>query len=314
MIKHLDLLRCPTCNSELELTEDSYLECIRDNCKKTFPIINCTPILIDESLSVFKIKDFEGQANRVSSSGKEKISKFKNLIPKSGKNLKAKKNYPKLKTLLLNDTTTPKILIIGSGDIGKGLETIINDPKIDFIETDVKLGGRVELVCDAHDLPFPTERFDGVIIQAVLEHVCDPNQCVEEIYRVLKSDGLIYAETPFMQQVHTGRYDFTRFSLLGHRRLFRNFETIEDGATGGTGMALSWSYENFLLSFFKSKFLRIGVIIFARYTSFWLKYFDILTINKPGTIDAASGFFFLGRKSEEILPDNMLIDLYRGAQ
>ena len=55
---------------------------------------------------------------------------------------------------------------------------------------------------------------------------------------VYKDDGLVYADTPFMQQVHMGRYDFTRFTYLGHRRLFRKFEEIDSGAVSGPAMAL----------------------------------------------------------------------------
>ena len=88
------------------------------------------------------------------------------------------------------------------------------------------------------------------------EHVVDPYRCVDEIHRVLTSNGLIYAETPFIQQVHAGRYDFTRFTQLGHRRLFRRFEEIETGVVCGPGMALAWSWQYFLLSFFTSRPLR----------------------------------------------------------
>mgnify|MGYP006300193703 CR=1 FL=1 len=42
------------------------------------------------------------------------------------------------------------------------------------------------------------------------------------------------------------------------------------------------------------------------------KYFDYLLIDKAGTLDAASSFYFLGRKSESILSDRELIRLYKG--
>ena len=168
------------------------------------------------------------------------------------------------------------------------------------------------MICDAHCLPFEDNSFDGVIIQAVLEHVVDPWRCVEEIYRVLKEDGLVYAETPFIQQVHGGRYDFTRFTHLGHRRLFRKFEEIDSGAVCGPGMALAWSYRYFLLSFTSSRFLRRLIGIFSRLTSFYLPYLDYFLINNPGTLDAASAYYFLGRKSTCVLSDRDLINRYKG--
>lgn len=184
---------------------------------------------------------------------------------------------------------------------------------LELVDTDVSFGPRTMLICDAHDIPFQDESFDGVIAQAVLEHVVDPYRCVEEMHRVLKKDGLVYAETPFMQQVHLGRYDFTRFTHLGHRRLFRRFEEIDSGAVCGPGMALAWSYQYFLLSFAKLKILRALIRAFASLTSFYLKYFDYFLIDTAGGLDAASGYYFMGRKSDHSLSDRELLTLYKGA-
>lgn len=163
-------------------------------------------------------------------------------------------------------------------------------------------------------IPFEDNSFDGVIVQAVLEHVVDPNRCVEEIHRVLKPNGVVYAETPFMQQVHMGRYDFTRFTHLGHRRLFRKFEEVSSGPVCGPGMALAWSYQYFILSFVKRNAAKSLVKAFTRLTSFWLKYFDYFLIDKPGTFDAASGYYFIGTKSDRVLSDRELVTLYKGIQ
>lgn len=74
-----------------------------------------------------------------------------------------------------------------------------------------------------------------------------------------------------------GRYDFTRFTYLGYRRLFKRFDEIESGITGGPGTALAWSYRYFLLSFVTSRTLSKLVGGIARFTSF----LDILTIIWP---------------------------------
>jgi ubiquinone/menaquinone biosynthesis C-methylase UbiE len=169
-----------------------------------------------------------------------------------------------------------------------------------------------ELICDAHDIPFKDEMFDGVIAQAVLEHVVDPIRCVAEIHRVLKTGGLVYAETPFIQQVHMGRYDFTRFTHSGHRRLFRRFTEVASGAICGPGMALAWSYKYFLLSFAESRALRAVLSAFARMSSFFLKYADYYLIHKASSIDGASGVYFIGRKATAILSDRDVIAYYKG--
>ena len=131
---------------------------------------------------------------------------------------------------------------------------------------------------------------------------------------VLKEGGVVYVETPFMQQVHAGRYDFTRFTHLGHRRLFRRFEEIESGVVGGPAMALSWSIQYFLYSAVSSRQARRVVTVATRLLLFWLKYLDFYLNKKPGALDAASGYYFLGRRSNHTLSDRDLVKLYRGLE
>jgi len=203
-------------------------------------------------------------------------------------------------------------LVVGGRTLGEGMEELAADPRLHLVESDVAFGPRTALISDAHDIPFQDGTFDAVVVQAVLEHVLDPHRCVAEIHRVLVPEGLVYAETPFMQQVHGGRFDFTRFSALGHRRLFRMFEEIDSGAVCGPGMALAWSYQAFLLSFARKRWSRLAVLGFARLTGFFWKYFDHILIESPGALDAASGCYFLGRRSDVALPDRELIQQYRG--
>jgi len=308
----IDHLRCPVCGHPLVLKEHQFI-CQSHHCARSFPVINNTPILLHEQASIFSIDDFVAQRPTTFDLKENKLKNaLSNLLPKIDRNLKAEQNYSKMVDLLLHDLEAPQVLVIGCGNLGKGMTALAKNSAIDLLETDVSWGNRTQIICDAHNLPFADAVFDGVIIQAVLEHVVDPYRCVAEIHRVLKHAGIVYAETPFMQQVHMGCYDFTRFTHLGHRRLFRQFDEIESGAANGPGTALAWSYQYFLLSFFESKILRKLTRAFARLTSFYLQYFDYLLLNKPGAFDAASGYYFMGRKGEDILDDRDLLTLYRG--
>jgi SAM-dependent methyltransferase len=205
-----------------------------------------------------------------------------------------------------------KILIIGGSIKGVGMDAIYSNESFDIVGSDVSFGPHTTLICDAHDIPFVDEVFDCVIVQAVLEHVLDPQRCVSEIHRVLKHAGLVYAETPFMQQVHMKQYDFTRFTYLGHRRLFSHFAEVGSGPVCGPGTALAWSYSCFLKSFASSRKISRLLAFFARMTSFFFKYFDYYLIDKPGSYDAASGLFFMGRKSNSVLSDRELIKQFKG--
>ena len=109
-----------------------------------------------------------------------------------------------------------------------------------------------------------------------MEHVLEPQKVVNEIYRLLKLDGIVYSETPFLQYVHEGPYDFTRFTNSGHRYLFRDFLHINSGHTKGVGHAFLWSLSGLFIALFRNKFF--GRII--RVTFFWLRFLDLIVSKK----------------------------------
>jgi SAM-dependent methyltransferase len=309
-----DLLRCPKCHAKQNRTGEQ-LECSNSGCAAHFPILDGIPVLINEQSSIFSVDDFISHRKTFFGGVSEKkLHKLaRRLTPRLGKNIKGKANYARMGERLLKQSASPRVLVVGGSILGEGMESLVNNPAIEFVESDVSFGPRTALISDAHEIPFEDGSFDGVIVQAVLEHVVDPYQCSEEIHRVLKEGGVVYAETPFMQQVHGGRFDFTRFTHLGHRRLFRKFEEIDSGAVCGPGMALAWAYQYFLLSFTTSKIMRALIRIFAGFTAFYLTYFDYFLINRPGALDAASGLYFMGTKTGQVLSDRDLVKLYKGA-
>jgi SAM-dependent methyltransferase len=297
-------LQCPKTKSKLTL-KDNYL--VSTSCNE-YPIIDNVPILINNNNSLFSVDQYK--AREVSRKKVSKIkSAFHKLLPKLGNNLVAEKNFKKISNTLPNNS---KILIIGGASKGEGMKEIYCHDKYDIVVSDILFSEDVNLVSDAHDIPFIDETFDLVVVQAVLEHVLDPTRCVKEIYRVLKNDAIVYAEMPFMQQVHMREYDFTRYTYLGFRRLFRRFYHTESGICCGPGMALAWSYSYFLQSLSSNLFLRKFLLIFAHFTSFYLKYLDVFLIKKADSYLSASGFYFLGRKSCNTLSDKELLKLYRG--
>ena len=310
----LHRLRCPVCQGKIRCETES-CACLNPTCGRRFGVIDGVPLLLDEKSSVFQPQDLQRGKNPFSSrpSGSAKLRAGR-ALPTIGKNIRAKENYAQFAELLPDVSPNPYVLVIGGATVGAGLESILSLPSINFVESDVYLSDRTALICDAHNIPFEDETFDGVVMQAVLEHVADPQGCVEEAHRVLKVGGIVYADTPFMQQVHAGGHDFTRFTHVGQRRLFRKFEEVSSGASCGPAMALAWAYQYFLLSFVRSKTARRVAIAFARVTGFWLKYLDHYLIRRPGAIDAASALYFLGRKSNRTLSDAEIISHYRGLQ
>jgi len=312
----LSHLCCPICRSDLSLVDSKFL-CSGATCGIAHPILaGNIPVLLNEKKSLFSARDYQPGGNSTISISPHasRLKDFyrKYLIPSLGTSLNVDQHLNYFIQLLLEKNPRPLVLIVGGQTTGADFEVLKQFPQVQLIETDVGVGPRTRMICDAHDLPFKERTFDGVIAQAVLEHVADPQRCVDEMHRTLKDDGLVYAETPFMQQVHLGKYDFTRFTYLGYLRLFRNFSKVEGGVLCGPGMALAWAYSYFVLSFFKGRFTRAVARLFCRYTSFFWKYFDGYLSKRDEAFDAASAFYYLGKKSAETLTDREIIKAYRG--
>lgn len=267
-------------------------------------------MLIDEETSLFSIAGFLSEQPTFYRPEGKLFHFLVGLIPDLGGNHPTRANFIRLRDALLAKGPA-RVLVVGGSVLGSGMDVLLTSG-IELVETDIVAGGRTKLIVDAHSMPFADGSFDAVVAQAVLEHVIDPPQCVAEMHRVLKPDGLIYAETPFMQQVHGGAFDFQRFSHLGYLRLFRNFSRIESGAVAGTGIALLWAWEYFLLSLVRSRPSRFLARLVARYSSYPLRLIDPLFLRRDATLDGASGFFFYGAKSSRMLPDRELLTMYRG--
>lgn len=280
-----NLLRCPISHQPLLETEPNLLSNAEKNI--TYPIVNGQPVLIDFDNSVldrtFVIKS--SGSSLINRSRYGKLSKFKALLAHPSKI--TRNNFSIFsKELQVKPETHPLVLVIGGGAIGNGSQEFYSNPNIDIIGTDIYATPNTKVVADAHNLPFIDACFDGVVIQAVLEHVVEPAKVVEEIFRVLKPTGIVFADTPFMQPVHEGAYDFTRFSITGHRFLFRRFDKIASGYSSGTSISLLWAIEYFFRGLFRS--FAIGKLF--RLAFIWLRLFDFL-IPQKNHHDSACGVF-----------------------
>jgi SAM-dependent methyltransferase len=307
----VEALRCPACRGLLEWTVDG-CRCTGEGCRSEFPKSGGVPLLIHEAQSVFSIAAFLNREPTFFKPVSPWRAWLSRRLPDLSHNLAARRVLGQMRDRLLQRSRRPRVLVIGASEVGVGLERLLDEPAVETVEVDASLGSRVQVVCDAHDLPLADGVFDGVVIQAVLEHVLDPVRCVAEIHRVLKPGGLVYADTPQVCQVHGREFDFTRYTRLGHRRLFRHFGELESGISSGPAMALGWTIRYFLLSFSSRPLVRAALSGFSRLTLFWLKYLDYLLPAKPSALDAAFAFYFLGEKREEILHDRDLIRSYRG--
>jgi hypothetical protein len=299
-------LRCPRCYAA-PLTSPGAGSLACESCHTDYGFIDDIPVLIDAAKSLFS-----SPARLAPIPPRRRLgAAVSRVIPEFGRNWKAVENIRSFREHLRAVTPErPAVLVVGGGSPGEGMQELIGDPSVELVESDVYVGPRTAMVADGHDLPFQDATFDGVVCQAVLEHVLDPWRCVAEIHRVLKPNGVVYAETPFLQQVHLGPYDFTRFTKSGHRFLFREFEELEAGVQCGPGMALAWSIRHFFRSLSSSAANAVFVEMILPFLIFWLKYVDRFTLNKPQTADAACAVYFLGRRSETALEGREIVNYH----
>jgi SAM-dependent methyltransferase len=317
--KVVRLLVCPRCRSRL-MEDNRGFRCTDLSCPyavtNSFPIIGGWPVVVDFERSVLMPQvtaewstSREGTevATALHRSGIQRVPRLLRGIWKP-LNRVAERNVSRLLDMLPDRRS--RVLVVGGGTVGNGLDRLYAcGDETEVIGIDLYGSDVTQLVADAHAIPLQTGSVDAVIVQAVLEHVLAPMEVVREIHRVLADDGLVYAETPFMQQVHAGAYDFTRFTASGHRYLFRWFDEIDSGPTAGPGTQLLWSLDHLVRGLTRSQ--TAGRLV--RALLFGLRFLDRY-VDRAYSLDAASAVYFLGRRSDTEMTPTDIVAYYRGAQ
>lgn len=305
---HRDLI-CPRCSSALVAGGSGY-RCSGRSCPwagDRFPMLAGVPALIDFEHSVVDRERLERSIG--ASPVKRSPSRLAGFLHPP--NRRAADSVGRLLGLLREHAgpARPLVLVVGGGVVGSGMDELYAVPDVEVMGLDIYLSPLVQILADAHRIPLASSSVDAVVVQAVLEHVLDPGAVVGEIHRVLRPGGLVYADTPFLQQVHEGPYDFTRFTDSGHRYLFRRFDRIESGAVAGAGTQLAWSIDYFVRALLRSR--KAGLA--ARLAVGWLARLDPI-LEPRFSLDGASSVYFLGRKSSVELSPREAIAYYQGAQ
>jgi len=246
------------------------------------------------------------------------LSRLVRWMPSLSRNVAADENFEVLVSLLERRSSASGrdqlVLVVGGATEGVGLGILRARRSIVLIETNIALGPRTRIVCDVQRLPFADAAFDAVVCQAVLEYVPEPDRAVAEIHRVLARGGLVYSEIPFLQQAH-GPVDFTRYTHVGHRWLYRCFDEVRSGAVGGPAMALAWAWRAFVVaSAGRSTNAQRVASRIAAFTAFWLPSLDNVLARRSAGLDAAAGTFFLGSRRDDPVDEDVALAAYRGIQ
>lgn len=175
------------------------------------------------------------------------------------------------------------ILDIGSGSrkVENSLPPGSNYISIDYLMTATKwYNSQPHIFGDGQLLPIRSNSVDTVLLLDVLEHIENPKKAIAEIERVLRPEGRLIIQVPFMYPLHDEPFDFQRWTIHGLRVLAKtNNFIVERERTSGTPLetaallanlaisksVLNWFRKrNFLIIFFPLFVLLIPVInIFA---------------------------------------------------
>lgn len=279
---------CPECRGELTKGSEAFTcQC----CGRNYGVSNGVPILLKEKPLIM----LEAPPKDPELPLKLKLQFLKSLFSLKYP-LATKTNFRRFRSLVKRNGV---ILLVGGGVHHRGwhIDLLGEELLSRSVNIEVERGCLVDVVADAHDIPFPDSYFDGIIAQSVLEHTRDNARIMSEMWRVLKPGGIVYVEVPFLQPVHMTS-DFQRYTLEGLKNLFADFECVQCGVNAGTSstwVSVNVNFLALLLSFNNGAIYRIWRIFFRALFA-PLKFLDIFLARYSLASVTASENYFLGRK------------------
>lgn len=93
----------------------------------------------------------------------------------------------------------------------------------EYIGCDMRKGPGVDRIENVEKLKFKTNSVGTVIMLETLEHVQNPIQAVDEVFRVLKPEGTAVFSTVMNFQLHSFPHDYWRVTPPGMEYLLRQF-------------------------------------------------------------------------------------------
>lgn len=190
-----DLLACPVCRGSVD-RDDAGSRLVCRDCSRTYPIRDGIPIMLAEPDRAF-----------VSHEG----------------DLPARGGYSRWKEVVVLKSLTDAQIAL---DFGAGRQDL-DDPRI--IRMDLVFDRRLDVVGDVHALPFRSDALDFVFGGAVMEHLAQPRGAADEIYRVLRPGGYVYADWNFLAAYHGYPHHYFNATIHGVDETFARFTRIDRG-------------------------------------------------------------------------------------
>ena len=104
-------------------------------------------------------------------------------------------------------------------DMGAGGRRLSPQIKtVDFVDS-----GDTDYVSDVCNVALDDESVDGIIATGLLEHLDSDYDFMEECQRLLRKDGVLHIEVPFLQQYHDDPVDYRRYTETGLKKFVEQF-------------------------------------------------------------------------------------------
>lgn len=168
-------------------------------------------------------------------------------------------SYHKALKNVIQKYSKGSLLDIGCGN--KPYEGLFEEVSTSYLGCDVIQSNlnKVDLICEANNIPLENCSFETVFSSQVIEHVEDHQGLVDEAFRLLKPDGYFILSGPFTWPLHEEPYDFFRFSKHGFKYILEKsgFEVVEIIPNGGmwanAGLSLIHALESTSAKSFKMR-------------------------------------------------------------
>lgn len=156
----------------------------------------------------------------------------------------------------------------------------------------------VDVVADAHVLPYRDVVVDAIYCEAVLEHLKAPHAALAEMHRVLKPNGPILAITPFLQAYHGYPHHYQNFTLTGHCAALEGagFTIVESGTCVGP-MYTMVSLTSTVLAEYLPKFIGVPLRAVWWICGVFLRPLDLLIARRQNAHIVASTTYVLASKN-----------------
>ena len=124
-----------------------------------------------------------------------------------------------------------KLILDVGGNKNIGEKSYVYNHK-NYIYLNISKEANPDIVGSAFNLPFKNNVFDVVISTEVFEHLEYPSKTANEIYRVLKKNGVFIGSAPFLFPIHGDPDDYYRFTNSSLKLFFKKFRVVKINSLG----------------------------------------------------------------------------------